>query len=97
MKKLTLIIVLALILLTAYGTKPDDKTCIIESVKSVWGNLTPDVSKPQYFEQFMNLTSQSVEVDDWIFLKRIRYRTANGYATIGIGAFKNVFTVKRFK
>lgn len=97
MKKIALIIALGLVLLIAYGTKPDNKTCIIESVRSVWGKYTPGVEKPDYFEQFMNLTSQSVEVDDWIFLKRIRYKTVNGYVTIGYGAFKNVFTLKRFK
>lgn len=96
MKKLVLIVVLGIILLVAYGTKPDDKTCIIDSVKSVWGKYTPDLQNPNMYEQFMNVTSQSVEVDDWVFLKRIRYKTKTGYVTVGFGAFKKVMTLKRF-
>ncbi len=96
MKKLVFIIVLGLIQLIAYGTKPDDKTCITEAVKSVWGKYTPDLKNPNMYEQFMNLTSKSIEVDDWVFLKRIRYKTTKGYVTVAYGAFKNVMTLKRF-
>ena len=47
---------LVLVLGTAYITKPDDKTCIIEGVRAVWGDVMPDVNKyPVYFEQFMNI------------------------------------------
>ena len=88
---------LAFTLFAAYASKPDDKTCIIEAVKSVWGKYTPDVSKPIYYEQFFDLTSKSVEIDDWIFLKRIRYKFKSGAVTVGIGAFKKVFTIRRVK
>lgn len=79
-------------LFVAYMSKPDDKTCIIEAVKSVWGNYTPDVSRPIYYEQFFDLTSKSVIIDDWIFLKRIRYKFKSGPVTVAIGAFNKVFT-----
>lgn len=93
MKKTVIIILIAFALFAAYSSKPDDKTCIIESVKIVWGTLTPSIEKPRYYEQFMDVTSKSVEIDDWIFLKRIRYKFNKGYATVGIGAFKKVFKV----
>jgi len=35
-----------------------------------------------------------VIVDDWIFLKRIRYRVPTREYNIGIGAFNHVFTNK---
>lgn len=85
----------AFTLFAAYASKPDDRTCIIEAVKSVWGHLTPDTTRPLYYEQFMELTSKSVEIDDWIFFKRIKYKFKNKTSTVGIGAFKKVFTFRR--
>jgi hypothetical protein len=96
MRKIIVLILIAFTLFAAYSSKPDDKTCIIEAVKSVWGPLTPTTARPVYYEQFMDLTSKSVEIDDWIFLKRIRYKTANDTKTVAFGAFKKVFTFNRF-
>lgn len=85
-------LIVAVILIGAYATKPDDKTCIIAAVNAVWGNRVPDkFSKPEFYEQFMNLNSRQVRVDDWIFLKRIRYRFPGKEYNIGIGAFNRVF------
>jgi hypothetical protein len=95
MKKIVFLMLVVFTFFVAYSTKPDDKTCIIEGVKSVWGNRVPDVSRPQYYEQFMELTSKSVIIDDWVFLKRIQYKFTTGPSTIAVGAFKKVFTVKR--
>lgn len=92
MSKIIIIILVAFTLFAAYSSKPDDKTCIIEAVKFVWGDRVPDEKLPLYYEPFMDLTSQSVKIDDWIFLKRIQYKLKSGYATVGIGAFKRVFT-----
>ena len=78
-------------LFAAYSSKPDDKTCIIKAVKAVWGKRVPDERLPLCYEPFMDLTSQSVKINDWIFLKRIQYKYKNGYITVGIGAFKKVF------
>ena len=91
MKKVIITILLAFTLFAAYSSKPDDKTCIIAAVKFVWGDRVPDERKPMYFEPFMDLTSQSVKVDDWIFLKIIKYKIKNDYRIVGIGAFKRVF------
>ena len=92
MKKTIITILIVFALFAAYSGKPDDKTCIIKAVKAVWGNRVPDEKLPLYYEQFMDLTSKSVKIDDWIFLKRIQYKFTSGYATVGLGAFKNVFT-----
>lgn len=92
MKKTIIIILLVFTLFAAYSSKPDDKTCTIEAVKAVWGDRVPDVNRPIYYESFMNLTSQSVKIDDWVFLKRIQYKFVSGYKTVGIGAFKKVIT-----
>ncbi len=93
MKKVIFIIVVVFVLFAAYFSKPDDKTCIIAAVKYVWGNRVPDEKLPLYYEPFMDLTSQSVKVNDWIFLKRIQYKVKNDYVTVGYGAFKRVFTL----
>ncbi len=91
MKKILLAILVIFVLSLAYSTKPDDKTCIIKAVKAVWGDQTPDVKKfPEYFEQFMDITSTSVEVNDWVFLKRIRYKVKLTKKTIGFGVFNRV-------
>lgn len=79
----------------AYATKPNDKTCKIVAVKSVWGSVTPDYdTMPQYFEQFMDVTSKAVIVEDLVFLKRIKYRFKQGPRTIGYGAFGRVMITK---
>jgi len=91
MKKIIVIIIVVFALFAAYKSKPDDKTCIIATVKAVWGNRVPDERTPLYFEPFMDLTSKSVKVDDWIFLKRLRYKYNMGYRTVGLAAFKRIY------
>lgn len=91
MKKILIIFFLAFLVFLAFISKPDDKTCIIRAVEYVWGDKTPDKYQyPQYFEQFMNLTSKSVEVNDWFLCKRIRYKYGQEWKTVGIGLFKKV-------
>lgn len=92
MRKIIFIILIAFALFAAYSSKPDDKTCIIAAVKAVWGNRVPDEKLPMYFNPFMDLTSQSVRVNDWVFLKSIQYKYNNGYKIVGIGIFKKVYT-----
>jgi len=82
---------ICIILVIAYFTKPDNKSIIIASVTRVWGDITPSVNKPMYYEQFMDLNSKSVHIDDWIFLKRIKYQMGDFNKTIGIAAFKREF------
>jgi hypothetical protein len=92
MKRIVPWLLLPVILIVAYVTKPDDKTCIIAAVDAVWGYRVPNkYDKPDFYEQFMNITSKQVYVDDWIFLKRIRYRFPKREYNIGIGAFHHVF------
>lgn len=95
MKKLFFLLLL-LFLVVAYLTKPDNKTCIIEGVRAVWGTRTPDpYDKPAFFESFMNLTSKQVEVKDWVFFKQVKYKVQGEGKTVAYGAFKKVYpTVK---
>jgi hypothetical protein len=91
MKKALLLLGIATMLMIAYFTKPDDKTCIEAAVKAVWGKRTPDKNdKPAYYEQFMNLNSKQVIVDDWIFLKPIRYRVPSREYNVGLAAFNRI-------
>ena len=92
MRKIIIIILIAFALFGAYESKPDDKTCIIQVVKSVWGKYMPDLRIPMYYEQFMNETSKQVEINDWVFLKRIKYNFKDGPKTVGLAAFNRVFT-----
>lgn len=93
MRKIIILLIIAFTLFAAYASKPDDRTCIIESVKFVWQEHVPSISRPVYYEQFMDLTSKSVDIDDWFFIKRIKYRFTDKTRTVGIGAFKKVFKV----
>ncbi|MEO7800819.1 MAG: hypothetical protein ABIR81_02405 [Ginsengibacter sp.] len=92
MKKIIIAVFIAAFLFIAFRTKPDDKTCILKGVRAVWGTRVPPEDTPMYFEPFMNLTSKSVKINDWIFLKQIKYKFTTGYKTIGFGAFNTVFT-----
>jgi hypothetical protein len=91
MKKTLIILLILFIGFMAYVSKPDNKTCIIKVVEHEWGSITPDKNKyPGYYEQFMDVTSKAVQIDDWIILKRIRYQFGKEYKTVGIGLFKQV-------
>lgn len=91
MRKILPLVIIGVLLGIAYVTKPNDKTCIETAVKAVWGERTPDkYSKPAMYEQFMNLNSKQVIIDDWIFLKRIRYRFPAKEYNIGIAAFNYI-------
>jgi hypothetical protein len=95
MKKVILVLVL-LFLAVAYVTKPDDKTCIIEGTRAVWGDLVPDVNdKPAMFESFMNINSPNVQVKDWVFFKQVRYKVPEGHQTVAYGAFRKVYPAVR--
>ena len=95
MKRILFALLIVLLLVTAIASKPDDKTCIIATVKAVWGNYMPDTSNPVYYEQFMDVTSQAVKIDDWWVVKRLRYKYGKeGFKTVGYGAFKRVFIVR---
>ncbi len=96
MKKVIIIVPILVIALLAiaYALKPTDKTCIIGGVKAVWGDITPDPYKsPVFFEQFMNLNSKDVDVKDWVFFKQVVYTMGKDQKTVGIGAFKKVFSI----
>jgi hypothetical protein len=91
MKRILIILLIVFVVFTAYVSKPDNKTCIIKAVGYVWGDKTPDKYKyPAYYEQFMDATSKAVDIDDWLVVKRIKYKVGDHYETVGIGLFKQV-------
>jgi len=84
--------VIAIFVLIAILTKPSDKEIKIETIKTVWGSLAPDVNKhPGYYEEFMNYTTVNVYIDDWVVVKRIRFKMGDKIRPIGFAAFDKVF------
>lgn len=98
MKRKIILIAVSLvvvILIIAAFTKPNDKTIMEQTVKAVWGDLTPRKYKfPEYYEQFMDINSQNVDIDDWLIVKRIQYTFGNDKKTIGYAAFGKVMIDK---
>jgi hypothetical protein len=98
MRRRTIIItaaVVSVILIIAAFTKPDDKQIKIEVVDAIWGKKQPDKYKAaQYYEEFMNLTTQDIDIDDWLFLKRIQYTLHDTATTIGFAAFGKIMLHK---
>lgn len=91
MKKIVITGFIIFCILIAYVTKPDDKTCIIETVKIVWGRSMASQRSPLYYEQFMDLTSKSVTIEDYFIIKRMKYAFATETRTVAYGAFNKVF------
>jgi hypothetical protein len=92
MKRYIWVVLLVIAIFTiAYLTKPDNKTIIIQSVTKVWGKYTPTVEKPMYYNQFMDMNSKLVTIDDWVFLKRVKYKFGSENKTIALAAFSHVF------
>lgn len=83
------------ILIIAAFTKPTDKKIMIETIDIVWGDRVPDKNvSPRFYEQFMNATTPEIIIDDWLFLKRIRYMIKDKTPTIGYAAFGKVYINK---
>lgn len=88
------ILLITAILIIAVFTKPSDKKIMIEVIDKVWGDRVPDkYTDSRYYEQFMNATTPAIIIDDWIFLKRIKYTIKDKTPTIGFAAFGKVFLV----
>lgn len=96
-KRIALILVLlfAIILIVAAFTKPANKRIKIEVVDAIWGTLVPNkYDKPDFYEQFMNTTTQDIGIDDWLFFKRITYTIHDTTNTVGFAAFGKVMLYK---
>ncbi len=90
-KRATVILLIVIFIIIAVVTKPDDKTIKIKTIKALWGNVVPIPEKtPQFYEQFMNTTTVDIYIDDWVLLKRIRYKMTKGIQTVGFAAFGKV-------
>lgn len=86
-----IIAVVILILIIAFFTKPDDKTIKIKTINALWGNMVPDpYDKPDFYESFMNTTTVNITIDDWLLLKRVKYKMKDGDHTVGFAAFGQV-------
>ena len=88
------VLLVIIILMIAAFTKPDDKKIKIDVIAALWGDKVPDKVTPQYYEQFMNLTTRDIDIDDWLFVKRIKYTVNHNTAIIGYGAFGKVMLRK---
>ena len=89
------VLLIAVILIIAASTKPTDKKIMIETIDIVWGDRVPNkYTDSRYYEQFMNVTTPEIIIDDWIFLKRIRYIIKDKTPTVGYAAFGKVIINK---
>lgn len=94
-KNLIPVLLIVVILIIAAFTKPDDKRIKVEVIDAIWGKPQPDKYKAaQYYEEFMNLTTQDIHIDDWIFLKRITFTLRDTTNTVGFAAFGKVMLHK---
>ena len=92
---LILVFLFAIILIIAVFTKPGDKRIKIEVVDAIWGKRVPNkYDKPDFYEQFMNTTTQDIGINDWLFLKRITYTIHDTTNTVGFAAFGKVMLHK---
>jgi hypothetical protein len=90
--RILLIIVVAFILFLAYVSKPGDKECKEFAVKAAWGKTMPEKLKfPEYYEQFMDLNHENVVINDYIFLKHLKYKVSGEEKPVAIAAFKRFF------
>ena len=98
MKKKVLIIsllIIVVVMIIGAVTKPDDKKIKIETVDAVWKNLVPDKNTDsRYYEQFMNVITPDIIIDDWVFLKRIRYIAKDSIVNVGYAVFGKVIINK---
>jgi hypothetical protein len=63
----------------------------IKVITMLWQGRVPDKNKlPGPYEQFMDVTTAAILIDDWIFLKRVRYETNSDVKIIGYAAFGKV-------
>ena len=92
---LVLVLLFAIILIIAASTKPGDKRIKIEVVDAIWGTRVPNkYDKPDFYEQFMNITTQDIGINDWLFIKRITYTIHDTTNTVGYAAFGKVMLHK---
>jgi hypothetical protein len=87
-----IIFIIVLLFVVAVVTKPSDKQIKKKAIKSIWGNLVPDENKyPGYYNQFMDYTTTSVYIDDWLVIKRIRFKSGKEIKPVGFAALGETF------
>lgn len=95
-RKIFLITVLlvVIILIIAVFTKPSDKEIKIQVVDALWGKWVPGRDYPAHYEEFMDLVTKDIDIDDWVFLKRIKDMVKDSTITVGYAAFGKVIITK---
>ena len=95
-KKITIIFisVIAAVLIIAFISRPSDKEIKIQVVDALWGKWVPGKDYPAHYEEFMDLVTKDIEIDDWIFLKRVKDTVKDSTLTVGYAAFGKVIITK---
>lgn len=89
------ILLIAAIFIVAVYTKPPDKKIKENVIEAIWGDRVPNKHNvPEFYEQFMNITTRDIIIDDWLFIKRIRYSIGNDKKIIGYAAFGKIMINK---
>ena len=92
-KKITIgfIILVAAVLIVAACTKPSDKKIKIQVVHALWGKWVPSMDQyPAHYEEFMNEVTKDIDVEDWLFFKRIKDTVKDSTFVVGYAAFGKV-------
>ncbi len=92
-RPIALVIIMMVILLTAYFTKPTDVRCFAEAkaqyekqvLSSLEKNLPPTVDRTLFAITFKNAFAKSLRVQDKIIYKAIYQQKANHLYSIGWG------------
>ena len=94
-KNLVIVLLITAIFTIAAFTKPSDKKIKINVIEAIWRDRVPDkYDKPAFYEQFMNITTEAVIIDDWLFMKRIRYTVGKDKKLLGYAAFGKILIGK---
>ena len=92
-KKITIIFisVIAIVLIVAAFTKPSDKQIKIQVVHALWGKWVPSPDEyPAHYQEFMDEVTQGIDVEDWIFFKRVKDTIKDSTYVVGYAAFGKV-------
>ena len=95
-KKVTIIFIvgIAVVLIIAAITKPSDKQIKIQVVHALWGKWVPSPNEyPAHYQEFMDEVTKEIDVEDWVFFKRVKDTLKDSTFVVGYAAFgKMMFT-----
>lgn len=83
--------VMAVVLIVAVFTKPSDKQIKIQVVHALWGKWVPSMDRyPAHYQEFMDEVTQDIDVEDWVFFKRVKDTIKDSTFVVGYAAFGKV-------